>query len=751
MTDLITVAPDQIPIAVSLPDDARVLFWTPAGPLQGIKTRKLLSKLTSADLYKATRALLFADLAWAENSIAVVFDDPTAAYNGIYRKTGISGAGGWTQIEQLIMAVRNEVLDARDQAVAAADSVLAVLPGASVGKASDGVQFDDARGETFTARWTAPVDATLTVADGSITFNSVGAAKNLAVKLKNYAGTGDFRGCFEDNWEIDTTHTLLAAYGAPGINSFRVGFVDGVGRFYGARVQSHPGTATQLFAGLEVAGNSVDTIPAGYTYSVGDTIRVRAKRNGNFISITLNWNGGADITVTSAAMVPVDASTVERPRLFSIPQVIYLQGNVRTDSVRISHGGANPKLAIAGTSLADGRFTATYGASYSQLIKAAHPGDVMVCAAPSATSANWKDVLPELLAAGPAEILFEIFANDMALAMPTGTTLATIQANVAAIVAMCDAVGVKARFLNCPPHNFHAGTINTWLATSGYAVFDIFTILVAAGGTGFNLNDAYESDTPIAGIAVAPDDLHWGTAGNLAVFTPANAWLVGLGTFLRERFRVIKTITGGTGSDSNVPNETAVKGYLDDALVSRAAPHALFPVAAGSFLTAAVNGGSLITGTPPAGAASIEFVPFIPARDITVDRLDIEVTAAVAASSAHLGIYADDGSGAPGALLDETVAALDTSSIGVKNSGTDIGPLTLEAGVLYWLAFHPSHAITTRQLGPAQLALIHNAGSNNFTWAKATQAFGSLPDPAPAVSYPGVNGAAATAVRLRTA
>lgn len=563
ISKVITVPPQSLPEALAVADDAFALVFSGLGPLQKLAVKKLLAKLISTDLVKSTRADLLADLAFVADKVALVHNDPTATFNGWYRKTGGAGAGTWTQFEQLTLAIRAEVLAARDAAVAAGTSagaalasILAILPGASLGKASDGMQFDRARGESFITRFTAPVDAALALAAGSITFNSVGAALNLPVKLKNIAGTGDFKGCFEDNWEIDSTTVLLAAPTAADQNLFRVGFADGVGRFYGARIQSHPGTSTQLFAALEVAGNSVATIPGGYVYTVGNTIRVRAKRNGNFITITLNWNGGADIVLTSAAMVPVDVSTVERPRLFSVPQVIYLRGNVRTDTIKISHGGANPKLAIAATSLGDGRFTATYGASYAQLIKSAHPGEVLVCAAPGATSANWAAALPELLATGAAEILFEPFANDMATLVP----LATTQANVASIVAQCEAVGVKARFLNCPPNNYFAGAINTWLATTALVWFDIFTILVAPGG-GFTLNDAYESDTPIAGVAVAPDDLHWGTAGNLAVFTPVNAWLVGLGTFLRVRFRVDSDPTMTANSAARLAPQSVVRAY----------------------------------------------------------------------------------------------------------------------------------------------------------------------------------------------
>lgn len=48
-----------------------------------------------------TRALLFADLAHAANSMAWVMSDPTTAYNGIYQKIGASGFGSWTRVGDL--------------------------------------------------------------------------------------------------------------------------------------------------------------------------------------------------------------------------------------------------------------------------------------------------------------------------------------------------------------------------------------------------------------------------------------------------------------------------------------------------------------------------------------------------------------------------------------------------------------------------------------------------------------------------
>ncbi|MGH0328788.1 hypothetical protein [Sinorhizobium meliloti] len=78
-------------------------------PLQPSKPeiRSLLAQYEAAiDAYssgagsiaKSTRALLFADLAHAADVTAWVYADSTVAYNGIYRKSGASGAGSWSLI-----------------------------------------------------------------------------------------------------------------------------------------------------------------------------------------------------------------------------------------------------------------------------------------------------------------------------------------------------------------------------------------------------------------------------------------------------------------------------------------------------------------------------------------------------------------------------------------------------------------------------------------------------------------------------
>lgn len=48
--------------------------------------------------WKATRALLTADLAHDADDIGVVYDDPSSVNNGLYTKVGATGTGSWNQI-----------------------------------------------------------------------------------------------------------------------------------------------------------------------------------------------------------------------------------------------------------------------------------------------------------------------------------------------------------------------------------------------------------------------------------------------------------------------------------------------------------------------------------------------------------------------------------------------------------------------------------------------------------------------------
>lgn len=75
----------------------------------------------AGSIAKSTRALLYADLAHVADVMAWVYADSTAAYNGIYRKSGASGTGSWTRILDLPY----DVIIATDAGAGSANAIVA--------------------------------------------------------------------------------------------------------------------------------------------------------------------------------------------------------------------------------------------------------------------------------------------------------------------------------------------------------------------------------------------------------------------------------------------------------------------------------------------------------------------------------------------------------------------------------------------------------------------------------------------------
>lgn len=178
-------------------------------------------------------------------------------------------------------------------------------------------------------------------------------------------------------------------------------------------------------------------------------------------------------------------------------------------------------------------------------------------------------------------------------------------------------------------------------------------------------------------------------------------------------------------------------------------PHAMEPgLAAGEYITAALNG--LAPGTGPTAAGRLEFMPFRPGKTITVDNMVIDVTTAVAASQARIGIYSSLASGLPGALLTGQGTLLDCASTGSKASAI-AGGLLLQAGTLYWLAVHGSSTQTFRALpiGALMPLPIAQTSTAHNTQRRATATFANgLPAAAPATT---LTSAVCPMVKLRVA
>lgn len=95
----------------NLADEVLVNFQ---GSTRRIPVQRLVALLLSlAGPAYETRAELFADLNWPAGSVGRVHGDGNSAFNGIYRKNGVFGAGSWTRIGDLPTgAVETALIDA---------------------------------------------------------------------------------------------------------------------------------------------------------------------------------------------------------------------------------------------------------------------------------------------------------------------------------------------------------------------------------------------------------------------------------------------------------------------------------------------------------------------------------------------------------------------------------------------------------------------------------------------------------------
>lgn len=137
-----------------------------------------------------------------------------------------------------------------------------------------------------------------------------------------------------------------------------------------------------------------------------------------------------------------------------------------------------------------------------------------------------------------------------------------------------------------------------------------------------------------------------------------------------------------------------------------------------------------ITAFSSAGVAiaanTLYAVPFLVARNITVDRIGLQV-AASAAGNIRLGIYGDGTNLYPGALT------LDAGTIDCSTTGAKVITINqaLTRGV-YWLAFVSDVTPTLYQVGGAGRFGFLGGGANlqttNCSWS-VSFTYAALPDP----------------------
>lgn len=116
---------------------------------------------------------------------------------------------------------------------------------------------------------------------------------------------------------------------------------------------------------------------------------------------------------------------------------------------------------------------------------------------------------------------------------------------------------------------------------------------------------------------------------------------------------------------------------------SQLSVHAKEPgLTSGRYISQAINASAL--STIAQAANRLEYFPFIPTRNLTINELAVEVSTLLAGGRGRLGIYNSDANGNPSTKLVEGAAVFTTDAVGVK---TLVIPNTvLQAGTVYWLA-----------------------------------------------------------------
>lgn len=124
----------------------------------------------------------------------------------------------------------------------------------------------------------------------------------------------------------------------------------------------------------------------------------------------------------------------------------------------------------------------------------------------------------------------------------------------------------------------------------------------------------------------------------------------------------------------------------------------------------------------------ISFAPFLVSQQRTFDQVAIEITAAAAAAGVwRLGLYGDDGTGYPGALLGN-YGTVDVSTVGTK---AIVISHALAPG-FYWLCVLAEITAGSRFNSGDAIGMFNTFNNSGAAGYLANHATGVLPNPAPA-------------------
>lgn len=142
------------------------------------------------------------------------------------------------------------------------------------------------------------------------------------------------------------------------------------------------------------------------------------------------------------------------------------------------------------------------------------------------------------------------------------------------------------------------------------------------------------------------------------------------------------------------------------------------------------------TTTVGMATGNLRAYPFLIKRNISFDQIILEVTTGAGSTSARVCLYADNGSGYPGALVaNSDVGTYDTTAAAVR-TGTPGANIVLTPG-LYWIASNANGSPTVRAWRSYQILPILGipstigSGIMPLGWL-ASFAYAAMPDPFPA-------------------
>jgi hypothetical protein len=138
-----------------------------------------------------------------------------------------------------------------------------------------------------------------------------------------------------------------------------------------------------------------------------------------------------------------------------------------------------------------------------------------------------------------------------------------------------------------------------------------------------------------------------------------------------------------------------------------------------------------LTGTAPSSTGYVSNLmilsPFIPANDLTISNVSIQVNTGVASALAKILVYADV-NGRPNGLLIESVD-LDCSTLGTKTYNT---VYTFEAGKTYWMGTILNSTQSIRSVTLGNLMSIGNSATASVVYTVLSNTVYLYTDPVPA-------------------